>query len=69
MISALFTSFYSWRLIFMTFFGEPKGDHHAYDHAHESPNTMLIPLGVLAVGVGPGGHGLVQRRSSATITR
>ncbi len=49
-IAACFTSFYSWRLIFMTFFGEPKGDHHAYDHAHESPNTMLIPLGVLAVG-------------------
>ncbi len=49
-ISALFTSFYSWRLIFMTFFGEPKGDHHAYDHAHESPRSMLIPLGVLAAG-------------------
>jgi NADH-quinone oxidoreductase subunit L len=49
-VSALFTSFYSWRLIFMTFFGEPKSDHHAYDHAHESPRTMLVPLGVLAVG-------------------
>jgi NADH-quinone oxidoreductase subunit L len=49
-ISACFTSFYSWRLIFMTFFGEPKGDRHAYDHAHESPNSMLIPLGVLAAG-------------------
>ncbi len=49
-ISALFTSFYSWRLMFMTFYGEPRGDHHAYDHAHESPNTMLIPLGVLAAG-------------------
>ena len=49
-ISALFTSFYSWRLIFLTFFGAPRGDHHAHDHAHESPNTMLIPLGVLAAG-------------------
>jgi NADH-quinone oxidoreductase subunit L len=49
-LSALFTSFYSWRLIFMTFFGEPRGDHHTHDHAHESPKTMLIPLGVLAVG-------------------
>jgi NADH-quinone oxidoreductase subunit L len=49
-LSALFTSFYSWRLIFMTFFGEPRGDHHAHDHAHESPKTMLIPLGVLAIG-------------------
>ncbi|HVJ15575.1 MAG TPA: NADH-quinone oxidoreductase subunit L, partial [Polyangiaceae bacterium] len=49
-VSALMTSFYSWRLIFLTFFGEPRGDHHAHDHAHESPRTMLIPLGVLAVG-------------------
>ncbi|GAA3871118.1 NADH-quinone oxidoreductase subunit L [Celeribacter arenosi] len=49
-IAALFTSFYSWRLIFMTFFGKPRGDHHAHDHAHESPLSMTIPLGVLAVG-------------------
>ncbi len=49
-LSALMTSFYSWRLIFMTFFGAPRGDHHAHDHAHESPRTMLIPLAVLAVG-------------------
>jgi NADH-quinone oxidoreductase subunit L len=44
------TSFYSWRLMFMTFYGKPRGDHHAHDHAHESPAVMLIPLGVLAVG-------------------
>ena len=49
-LSALMTSFYSWRLIFLTFFGEPRGDHHAHEHAHESPRTMLIPLAVLAVG-------------------
>jgi NADH-quinone oxidoreductase subunit L len=49
-LSALMTSFYSWRLIFLTFFGAPRGDHHAHEHAHESPRTMLIPLGVLAVG-------------------
>jgi len=49
-LSALMTSFYSWRLIFLTFYGAPRGDHHAHDHAHESPRTMLIPLGVLAVG-------------------
>ncbi len=49
-ISALFTSFYSWRLIFMTFFGEPRGDRHAHEHAHESPWTMIAPLGVLALG-------------------
>ncbi len=49
-IAALFTSFYSWRLMFMTFYGQPRGDKHTHDHAHESPNTMLVPLGVLAIG-------------------
>ena len=49
-IAAAFTSFYSWRLMFLTFFGTPRGDRHAYDHAHESPRTMLIPLGVLSLG-------------------
>ncbi len=49
-IAALFTSFYSWRLMFMTFFGEARGDKHTHDHAHESPMVMLIPLGVLALG-------------------
>jgi NADH-quinone oxidoreductase subunit L len=49
-IAAFMTSFYSWRLMFMTFYGKPKGDTHAYDHAHESPATMLLPLGVLALG-------------------
>jgi len=49
-IAAGFTSFYSWRLIFLTFFGKPRGDKHTHDHAHESPMVMLIPLGVLALG-------------------
>jgi NADH-quinone oxidoreductase subunit L len=49
-VAALFTSFYSWRLMFLTFWGEPRGDKHTHEHAHESPNVMLIPLGVLAVG-------------------
>ncbi|GFE48546.1 NADH-quinone oxidoreductase subunit L [Roseobacter cerasinus] len=49
-IAALFTSFYSWRLMFLTFWGTPRGDKHTYEHAHESPMTMLIPLGVLALG-------------------
>jgi NADH-quinone oxidoreductase subunit L len=49
-VAALFTSFYSWRLMFMTFYGKPRGDTHAYDHAHESPMVMLIPLGALALG-------------------
>ncbi|WP_375251543.1 NADH-quinone oxidoreductase subunit L [Lentibacter algarum] len=49
-IAALFTSFYSWRLIFMTFFGKPRGDKQTHDHAHESPAVMLVPLGVLSLG-------------------
>ena len=49
-IAALFTSFYSWRLMFMTFYGKERGDHHAHEHAHESPLVMLVPLGVLAMG-------------------
>ena len=49
-IAAFMTSFYSWRLMFMTFYGEPRGDKHTHDHAHESPKVMLIPLGVLSLG-------------------
>lgn len=49
-IAAAMTSFYSWRLIFLTFFGEPRGNKHTHEHAHESPMVMLIPLGVLALG-------------------
>jgi len=49
-IAALFTSFYSWRLMFLTFYGKPRGDKHTHEHAHESPKVMLIPLGVLALG-------------------
>ena len=49
-IAACFTSFYSWRLIFLTFYGHERGDHHAHEHAHESPWVMTLPLGVLALG-------------------
>ena len=80
--AALLTSFYSWRLVFLTFFGEARwaasehiqhavhGDHDAPSaehgdsshskatpptgtagyHPHESPLSMLVPLGLLAVG-------------------
>jgi NADH-quinone oxidoreductase subunit L len=91
-IAALMTSFYSWRLVFLTFFGEPRwagsehiqhAVHHGHDapdehnppaqesseqqephqvpdphhgegtagyHPHESPLSMLVPLGVLTLG-------------------
>ena len=48
-IAAMLTAFYSWRLLFKTFHGRPHDVAH-YEAAHESPLTMLIPLGVLAVG-------------------
>ncbi|WP_333793658.1 NADH-quinone oxidoreductase subunit L [Hyphomicrobium sp.] len=49
-IAAFMTSFYSWRLMFLTFHGETRADAHTYEHAHESPWVMLIPLLVLAAG-------------------
>ena len=82
-LAALMTSFYSWRLLFLTFWGKPRwagsehiqhavhGEHHddpaaedaghdhlhsqvvegtAGYHPHESPLTMLVPLGVLSLG-------------------
>ncbi len=56
-VAACFTSFYSWRLMFMTFYGESRAPAHGHhgrdDHAHEpheSPMTMLVPLGMLALG-------------------
>jgi NADH-quinone oxidoreductase subunit L len=81
-LAALLTSFYSWRLIFLTFYGEPRWAasehiqhalHHVHEspdeehgdsahepglpprgtggyHPHESPLSMLVPIGLLAVG-------------------
>jgi NADH-quinone oxidoreductase subunit L len=48
--AAVLTAFYSGRLIWMTFHGQPRADHETMRHVHESPPVMLIPLGVLAVG-------------------
>ncbi len=49
-VAAFMTAFYSTRLMFMTFYGKYRGDHHTWDHAHESPAVILIPLYVLAAG-------------------
>ena len=49
-IAAFLTAFYSWRLLFLTFHGKPRADHHTMEHVHESPAVMLVPLLVLAVG-------------------
>jgi NADH-quinone oxidoreductase subunit L len=44
---ALLTSFYMFRLVFLTFFGAPRYDEHKV-HVHESPKNMTIPLMILA---------------------
>jgi NADH-quinone oxidoreductase subunit L len=49
-VAALLTSFYSWRLIFMTFHGKPRASADVMHHIHESPPVMLVPLYVLAAG-------------------
>src|SRR5580692_3640739 len=43
------TSFYMFRLIFMTFHGTSRVDHEVEHHIHESPKSMLVPLVILAV--------------------
>ena len=49
-LAAGMTSFYSWRLIFMTFHGRYRGDMHDLDHAHDAPTVMLVPLMILGAG-------------------
>jgi NADH-quinone oxidoreductase subunit L len=49
-VAALFTSFYSWRLAFLTFFGKPRASSDVMHHVHESPMIMLFPLVVLGLG-------------------
>jgi NADH-quinone oxidoreductase subunit L len=48
LIGAGLTSFYMFRLVFLTFFGEERFDHHKV-HVHESPKSMTIPLILLAI--------------------
>lgn len=49
-VAALLTSFYSWRLIFLTFHGTPRASDEVMSHAHESPAVMTVPLYVLSLG-------------------
>jgi NADH-quinone oxidoreductase subunit L len=49
-VAAAMTSFYSWRLIFLTFWGPSRAPEHVRKHPHEVPSVMLWPLVVLAVG-------------------
>jgi NADH-quinone oxidoreductase subunit L len=57
-LAAFLTAFYSWRLLFLTFHGQSRADHHVLEHAHESPWVMLVPLLVLSVGAFAAGFAL-----------
>jgi NADH-quinone oxidoreductase subunit L len=48
LLTALLTSFYMFRLLFLTFFGKPRYDEHKV-HVHESPRSMTVPLIILAI--------------------
>jgi len=50
LLAAFMTSFYSWRLMFMTFHGKPRASSEVMSHVHESPSVMLVPLYILAAG-------------------
>jgi NADH-quinone oxidoreductase subunit L len=63
-LTALFTSFYMFRLYFLTFEGEYRG----HGHPHESPPAMIIPLWILAIGsiaaaalAFPIGHSMLEK--------
>ena len=47
--TALMTAFYMGRLIFLTFFGQPRMSHEIEHHIHESPKSMTVPLVILAI--------------------
>ncbi|MBV9573207.1 MAG: NADH-quinone oxidoreductase subunit L [Acidobacteriales bacterium] len=48
-ITALMTAFYMFRLMFLTFHGQPRMSHDVEHHIHESPKSMTIPLITLAI--------------------
>ncbi len=59
--TALLTSFYMFRLIYLTFFGKPRMSHDVEHHIHESPKSMTVPLVILAIcSIGAGWLGLPQ---------
>jgi NADH-quinone oxidoreductase subunit L len=69
LLGAGITAFYMFRLWFYTFAGEPR-DHHVYEHAHESPWVMTVPLLILslfaAFVAAPGDQGILSRLLAAS---
>lgn len=54
-LGSAMTSFYMFRLLFLTFFGSFRGTHEQAHHLHESPASMTIPLVILAIFSALGG--------------
>lgn len=50
LVAAFLTAVYSWRLLYMTFFGTPRADEKVMGHLHESGYLMQIPLVILSAG-------------------
>jgi NADH-quinone oxidoreductase subunit L len=48
-ITAMLTSFYMFRMMYLTFWGKFRGTHEQEHHVHESPASMTVPLIVLAI--------------------
>ncbi len=48
--AALLTAFYTWRLLIMAFHGKPRCSLEVFEHVHESPPVMIMPLIPLAIG-------------------
>jgi len=58
-LTALMTSFYMFRLMYLTFWGKPRMSHEVEHHIHESPKSMTMPLVILAIcAVGAGWLGM-----------
>ncbi len=75
MIGAFMTAFYTFRLVFLAFFGGPRMSKEAAHHVHESPAVMTVPLVLLAaltvaaglaVGI-PSAHGTPFARFLAPV--
>lgn len=49
LLASFMTSFYMFRLMFLTFFGNFRGTEEQRHHLHESPKSMTIPLIILAI--------------------
>ncbi len=63
LVTAFLTAIYTFRAVFVAFWGQER-DHKLFDHAHESPRSMTLPLIVLAVGAVLAGYIGLPRLSS-----